>query len=107
MYICLPYFITTATGLITHLQSNNNSNNINNSSPILGTLKIEAKNSPETSVLTRATRRHVPEDRIIHGGPAFKAAYIYRTSAKNEISDFPVMTSLPTSIAEDDAPLFL
>jgi hypothetical protein len=40
--------------------------NVATRSPILPIMTIKLIRSPETSILTRATRRHIPDDDILH-----------------------------------------
>jgi hypothetical protein len=51
--------------------------NIVPSSSILVTLIMEAFSSSQTSVLTRATRRTVPGDTILHGQIQFEILSLY------------------------------
>jgi hypothetical protein len=59
------------------------------SSPILVTLMKKALSSSETSVLTKATRRNIPEDAILHSHSSENVkSYIEVWSLKKK--NFPV-----------------
>jgi hypothetical protein len=78
--------------------------NVVPSSPVLVILMMETIRSSETSALTRAARRHIPEDYILHSyGRENLKSYIALTgwTLKRRSNVFPLRYELGISIPED------
>jgi hypothetical protein len=68
---------------------------------ILVTLMMEARNSSETSLLTRSTRRNIPEDGNLHA-PYFLSSFFWSCNTERVLKEFNPQMHMPADFLWKD-----